>query len=39
LNLLAAERRERGNWLLTPHAGEAARLLRCEISDVQRDRS
>jgi NAD(P)H-hydrate epimerase len=38
LNLLAAERRERGNWLLTPHAGEAARLLRCEISDVQRDR-
>jgi NAD(P)H-hydrate epimerase len=24
--------------LLTPHAGEAARLLRCEVADVQRDR-
>jgi NAD(P)H-hydrate epimerase len=38
LNLLAAERREHGTWLLTPHAGEAARLLRSEVSDVQRDR-
>ena len=38
LNLLAVERRERGNWLLTPHVGEAARLLRSEVSDVQRDR-
>jgi NAD(P)H-hydrate epimerase len=38
LNLLAAERRARGAWLLTPHAGEAARLLRCEVADVQRDR-
>jgi NAD(P)H-hydrate epimerase len=38
LNLLAAERRARGAWLLTPHAGEAARLLGCEVADVQRDR-
>jgi NAD(P)H-hydrate epimerase len=38
LNLLAAERRERGTWLLTPHTGEAARLLRSEVADVQRDR-
>ena len=27
LNLLAAEPLERGGWLLTPHPGEAARLL------------
>ena len=38
LNLLAAEPRERADWLLTPHPGEAARLLRIEIEDVQRDR-
>ncbi len=26
------------NWLLTPHPGEAARLLNCAISDIQADR-
>jgi NAD(P)H-hydrate epimerase len=39
LNLLAAEPRERGAWLLTPHAAEAGRLLHREVADVQRDRS
>lgn len=39
LNLLAAEPLERDNWLLTPHPGEAARLLRdVTIESVQRDR-
>jgi ADP-dependent NAD(P)H-hydrate dehydratase / NAD(P)H-hydrate epimerase len=39
LNLLAAEPLERGNWLLTPHPGEAARLLGAGSADgVQRDR-
>ncbi len=39
LNLLAKRapvRRER--WILTPHPGEAARLLACEASEVQADR-
>lgn len=40
LNLLAnrwpALRRE--NWVLTPHPGEAARLLGCSVADVQADR-
>ena len=39
LNLLAAEPRERGDWLLTPHPGEAARLLGgATVESVQRDR-
>ena len=39
LNLLAAEPLERGNWVLTPHAGEGARLLAWSGADaVQRDR-
>jgi len=28
----------RDRWLLTPHPGEAARLLHCSTSDIQRDR-
>jgi NAD(P)H-hydrate epimerase len=40
LNLLAAEPIERGRWLLTPHPGEAARLLpSATIDSVQRDRA
>jgi ADP-dependent NAD(P)H-hydrate dehydratase / NAD(P)H-hydrate epimerase len=39
LNLLAVERVDRSDWLLTPHPGEAARLLPGgTIESVQRDR-
>lgn len=27
-----------GNWVITPHPGEAARLLGCSVADVQADR-
>jgi len=38
LNLLAADPVQRGHWVLTPHPGEAARLLSCATQKVQRDR-
>jgi len=42
LNLLAQGRvlpdHYRDNWVLTPHPGEAARLLGCTITQVQSDR-
>lgn len=38
LNLLARESSNRGNWVLTPHPGEAARLLNWDARSVQRDR-
>ncbi|MEE4659826.1 MAG: NAD(P)H-hydrate dehydratase [Halieaceae bacterium] len=42
LNLLAADnaasRPPRGDWILTPHPGEAARLLGCDTTRVQADR-
>ena len=42
LNLLAQgrviARSKRDNWVLTPHPGEAARLLGCANSEVQADR-
>lgn len=42
LNIVAAQRvvREfpRANWLLTPHPGEASRLLGCDTASIQRDR-
>lgn len=38
LNLLAAEPAHRNNWILTPHAGEAARLLGKTVVQVQADR-
>jgi len=42
LNLLAERSRDnavsRGDWILTPHPAEAARLLGCNVSDVQQDR-
>lgn len=40
LNLLAAAHVQapRGNWIATPHPGEAARLLQCSVSEVQADR-
>ena len=42
LNLLAMQSRQtpvgRDNWILTPHPGEAARLLECSVSEIQQDR-
>ena len=38
LNLLAGHGRTREDWILTPHPGEAARLLDATTGDVQRDR-
>ncbi len=38
LNLLAVEHIRRDNWILTPHPGEAARLLGITVEDVQADR-
>ena len=38
LNLLAGAPRARGGWILTPHPGEAARLLRTDTATVQADR-
>ncbi len=38
LNLLAADPLRREDWVLTPHPGEAARLLECSVADVQAQR-
>ncbi len=38
LNLLAEDPVKRGNWILTPHPAEAARLLSCDTAAVQADR-
>lgn len=38
LNLLVEQPTARGRWILTPHPGEAARLLDCDTAEVQRDR-
>jgi len=38
LNLLAREPESRDNWVLTPHPGEAARLLNCTTAEIQADR-
>jgi NAD(P)H-hydrate epimerase len=38
LNLLAETPDRRGNWVLTPHPGEAARLLGVANAAIQRDR-
>ena len=38
LNLLAFEPQHRENWVLTPHPGEAARLLGVTSAEVQGDR-
>lgn len=32
------QRPKRDNWILTPHPGEAARLLGCSIAQIQADR-
>ena len=38
LNLLATGHRTSTRWVLTPHPGEAGRLLRCPTAEVQADR-
>ena len=38
LNLLSSHLLARGNWILTPHPGEAARLLKTDAATVQADR-
>ncbi|HTC45307.1 MAG TPA: NAD(P)H-hydrate dehydratase [Steroidobacteraceae bacterium] len=39
LNIIAETgKRDRDNWILTPHPGEAARLLGVDTADVQADR-
>ncbi|OGT45499.1 MAG: hypothetical protein A3E83_05490 [Gammaproteobacteria bacterium RIFCSPHIGHO2_12_FULL_41_20] len=38
LNLLAEQPKTRQDWILTPHPGEAARLLRKTVQEVQDDR-
>lgn len=38
LNLLARRPAKRRDWVLTPHPGEAARLLKTNASEIQRDR-
>lgn len=38
LNFLAQQPVHRSDWLLTPHPGEAARLLGCSVDEVQNDR-
>ena len=38
LNLLAADGRARGGWMLTPHPGEAGRLLGTSVREIQASR-
>ena len=38
LNLLAEEPFQYHNWVLTPHPGEAARLLGCSVGEVEQNR-
>jgi len=38
LNLLPDVGRRDDHWILTPHPGEAARLLVCSTADIQKDR-
>jgi NAD(P)H-hydrate epimerase len=38
LNFLAKRGGFSDNWILTPHPGEAARLMHCSVDEIQRDR-
>lgn len=38
LNLLSQTKFQSNKWVLTPHPGEAARLLNCSTNDIQADR-
>jgi NAD(P)H-hydrate epimerase len=39
LNWLAREPRQCSSWVLTPHPGEAGRLLECSTMDIQQNRT
>ncbi|MBL4744403.1 MAG: NAD(P)H-hydrate dehydratase [Cycloclasticus sp.] len=39
LNLLSQQPRKNNHWVLTPHVGEAARLLNCTTAEIQQDRA
>ena len=38
LNFLAENPARRDRWILTPHPGEAARLLGCSVAQIEQDR-
>jgi NAD(P)H-hydrate epimerase len=38
LNLIASEPMQKNAWVLTPHPGEAARLLKSSTKEIQQDR-
>jgi ADP-dependent NAD(P)H-hydrate dehydratase / NAD(P)H-hydrate epimerase len=38
LNLLARQPHKNDNWILTPHVGEAGRLLNCTTASIGKDR-
>ena len=38
LNLLARSPERNPDWILTPHPGEASRLLNCSTAEIQQDR-
>ena len=38
LNILAMNPHRRDNWIMTPHPGEASRLLGCTIPEIEQDR-
>jgi NAD(P)H-hydrate epimerase len=38
LNLLALDPQQREQWILTPHPGEAGRLLDAQVAELQQDR-
>ena len=38
LNHLTQAPRQCRDWVLTPHPGEAARLLKCSVAEIQQDR-
>lgn len=38
LNLLAENPKKHSNWILTPHPGEAARLLKTTVEEIQKNR-
>jgi NAD(P)H-hydrate epimerase len=38
LNWLAEQPQQRRNWILTPHPGEASRLLGCDVTRIENDR-
>jgi NAD(P)H-hydrate epimerase len=38
LNLLSEEEQSSSNWVITPHPGEASRLLKTDVNTIQSDR-